>query len=497
MYITKDNRTKNILLAIICIIALAMGVLNKSYLVSGLYILTLVPVAYFMKDEDLYNLLYGILLVSTFYDYVLYVPGIKNMYVFHIVLALFTLNTLFKIIKDRSILFNIDKKILIIFIIWFIYMCASIAWALNIQLSIKYIAIYILMFCFILDVMIYNINKERLNKTINLLLGLISLVVIVGFCEVLLAKQLPVMHHYDGMNVPNAYAFYALRARPIAFSYNTNNLAAALGILVPICLFSINRFEKVLLKIYFVVISIMGFALVVLTTSRTGLISIIFGLSVYVLYCIFNVKKIGITALIYPIILILGLTYSCGNAYKILKIESMDNTEFTSQNDMLNKMNGLTGEVTLGGEGSINERMTIIADVFSEVIQNKNYLGHGVGNVFEILKNKDNTSGIYNPHCYPIEILGDFGVPGVLLYAVYYLYILIQNIILGIKKKNIYCFAAVAGLIAFAPASFGPSSITYVFSYWILMAFSISCIQAARNTEEHASLSRIKEFRFN
>ena len=59
------------------------------------------------------------------------------------------------------------------------------------------------------------------------------------------------------------------------------------------------------------------------------------------------------------------------------------------------------------------------------------------------------------------------------------------------------CFAAVAGLIAFAPASFGPSSITYVFSYWILMGFSISCIQVYKNDNEYTRASKIKEFRLN
>ena len=269
MYTTKENKTKNILLGIICIIALAMGILNNSYLIAGMYIITLMPVAYMMKNEDTYSLLYGILLVTTFYDYVLYVPGIHNVYLFHVVLGLFTIMTLYRIIKDRNILLKIDKKVLIIFIIWFIYMCSSVTWALNKQLSIKYIAIYIMMFCFIIDIMVYNINKERFAKTIKLLIGLISLIIVIGFIEVLLGMQLPVAHHYDGLRATNAYDFNALRARPIAFSYNTNNLAATLGILVPICFFGINKFSNIIIKIYLMIISSMGFALVVLTTART------------------------------------------------------------------------------------------------------------------------------------------------------------------------------------------------------------------------------------
>ena len=306
MYTTKGNKMKNILLGIICIIALAIGILNNSYLVAGMYIITLIPVAYMMKNDDTYNLLYGVLLVTTFYDYVLYVPGIHNVYLFHIVLGLFTIMTLYRIIKDRNILLKIDKKVLVIFIIWFIYMCVSVTWALNKQLSIKYIAIYIMMFCFIIDIMVYNINKERFEKTINLLIGLISLIIVIGFVEVLLGKQLPVMHHYDGLKLKNLYSFNVLRARPIVFSYNPNNLTATLGILVPICLFGINKFRNIAIKIYLMIISAMGFAIVVLTTSRTGLVSIIFGFIIYVIYCICNVKKVGINGLIYPIILVLS-----------------------------------------------------------------------------------------------------------------------------------------------------------------------------------------------
>ena len=130
------------------------------------------------------------------------------------------------------------------------------------------------------------------------------------------------------------------------------------------------------------------------------------------------------------------------------------------------------------------------------MIKEKQYQGYGVGNVEQLIKDKGNTGSVYSPHCYPIEILGDFGLPGIALYGVYYLYLLIGNLVIGIKKKSIMCFAAVAGLIAFAPASFGPSSITYVFSYWILMGFAVSCIQVYKKEENvYKSTSSIKEYR--
>ena len=58
------------------------------------------------------------------------------------------------------------------------------------------------------------------------------------------------------------------------------------------------------------------------------------------------------------------------------------------------------------------------------------------------------------------------------------------------------CFAMVAALIAFAPASFGPSSITYVFSYWIMIGLSVSCIQVYRNSDnEYRRTSDMKEYK--
>ena len=55
-----------------------------------------------------------------------------------------------------------------------------------------------MMFAFIVDMMIYNINKERIKKTINLLLFLISMIIVIGSVEVLLGQQLPIRHYIDG-----------------------------------------------------------------------------------------------------------------------------------------------------------------------------------------------------------------------------------------------------------------------------------------------------------
>ncbi|RII36564.1 O-antigen ligase domain-containing protein [Clostridium chromiireducens] len=496
---TKEDIIRNSVLAIVFAISGFIGIASGNYLITAMYILTVAgAVIFVLREKDLYSILYAVLLVSAFYDYSLYVPGIENVYMFHIVLGVFSLLSLYKAFKDRDVLMTLDKKVLAIYVIWFVYACASITWALNRSLSIKYIAIYLMMFAFIVDMMIYNINGERIKKTINLLLFLISLVIIIGIVEVLLGQQLPIKHYYDSFreSLPQ-WQINTVEARPIAFSFNTNNLTATLAIMAPISLFAIYKFENIFAKLWFTLVSCIAFSLVVVTTSRTGFFAFLFGFAVFIIYSILSVKKLGIRQMIFPIILVAGFALAYNYSTLLLHIKPVEGNEnlSTSLSGKLQSLEGFTeGEIT--SEGSTLHRMEIIKTVVNGVIKDKKYQGYSVGNVEQLLKERGNTGSIYSPHAYPIEILGDFGLPGIALYGIYYLYLLIGNLITGIKKKSVMCFAAVAGLIAFAPASFGPSSITYVFSHWILMGFAVSCMQAYRKEGNgFKPTSSMKEYR--
>jgi len=494
---TRENRRRNVVLALILAIAGFLGIANGDYLITGMYMITVIVAIFIIKDKNLYNILYAVLLVSAFYDYALHVPGIQSIYMFHIVLGIFTLVSLNKAFKDREVLLNIDKKVLSIYMLWFIYMCVSVTWALNRNLAIKYIAIYLMMFAFIINMMIYNVNKERIKNTINLLLFLISLITIIAFIEVTLGNQLPIKHYADAfitslpINDQNL-----INSRPIAFSFNPNNLAATLAILCPLLFYTIYKARNIFAKIGCILVSFIAFLLIAITTSRTGFVAAGFGVIVYGIYSVFNVKRIGLKAILCPIILAISLFVTFNYSYVFMNIVSNGQTK--ADNGLADKMNALEDqEIREGGDGSLNVRATIIKDVLIKgTINEKKYLGSGVGNVEQYIRNQGNTMNIYSPHCYAIEILGDFGIPGIVLYGIYYLYLLIGNIVVGIKKKSVMCFAAVAGLIAFAPASFGPSSITYVFSYWILIGFAISCLQVYKKENDgYKPTSSIKEYR--
>ncbi|NFG41497.1 O-antigen ligase domain-containing protein [Clostridium botulinum] len=491
-----EDKTRIIFITLISIIAMIFGVSNGNYVIPIMYIITLVISSYIVQEKDIYNQMYAVFLVSAFYDYTLYAPGIESVYMFHLVLGVFTLMSLYKLIKDRDVIRHIDKKILAIYFIWFVYMCISILWAANKSLSIKYIAIYLMMFAFIFNMMVYNINKDRLKRTVNVLLFLISLIILIGFIEVLLGKQLPIKHYADHvMDQLKQKDRNEINARPMAFSFNPNNLAATLAILSPMLFYSIYKHKNILIKICYTILSTIVFILIGTTTSRTGFVAVMFGVGAFLIYSMLNIKKIGIKNIIFPIILCITLVLSYNYSYLVMNIKPVEGQKIV-QNGLDNKMHSLeNAEIQEGGEGSLNVRFTIINGVLKNTIKEKNYLGYGVGNVEQFIKNQDSTGNIYSPHCYAIEILGDFGLPGVALYGIYYLYLLIGNIILGIKRKSMACFAAATGLIAFAPASFGPSSITYVFSYWILIGFAVSCMQVyKRSDNEYTHTSGMKEF---
>ncbi|MGN0144914.1 MAG: O-antigen ligase family protein, partial [Clostridium sp.] len=288
-----------------------------------------------------------------------------------------------------------------------------------------------------------------------------------------------------------------IQARPIVFSYNTNNLNASLALLIPICLFSIYKFESVIAKIWFSIVSIIAFALVVITTSRTGYMAFLFMAGIFLLYSLINIRRLGIKQMIYPLVITIGMTLAFNFAPLMMNIKPVEGEEIQHTTTLTGKLHALesmvAGEET--SEYSTLNRMAIINDVLKGVISEKRLQGFGVGNVEQYIKEQGNSGSIYSPHCYPIEILGDFGVPGVVLFGIYYLYLLIYNFILAIKKKSTICFAMVASLIAFAPASFGPSSITYVFSYWIMMGLAISCIQVYKDDYNgYRRTSDIKEY---
>lgn len=60
---SREEKYRNIALGLVIIIACIMGVMNGSYLISAMYIATLVGAVFIARDRDIYSVLYTTLLV--------------------------------------------------------------------------------------------------------------------------------------------------------------------------------------------------------------------------------------------------------------------------------------------------------------------------------------------------------------------------------------------------------------------------------------------------
>ena len=109
---SREEKYRNIALALVIIIAGVMGIMNGSYLIAAMFIATFIGAVFIIRDKNMYNVLYAALLVSVIYDYTLYTPGIESVSMFHIVLGVFTLISLYKVFTEREVFLKLDKKVL-------------------------------------------------------------------------------------------------------------------------------------------------------------------------------------------------------------------------------------------------------------------------------------------------------------------------------------------------------------------------------------------------
>ncbi len=459
---------------ILFIAVLIQSILNGNYVIGPLFFVCVVLSLILTDSHQLYDKLYCTLLVSAIFEYTAYVPGHEQIYFFHVMLFIMIIFTALQWIKNGGISINMDKKILWFYIIWFIYICVSYFWSKNKSLNIKYIVIYAMMFAFLAVFVIYNSNKEKLKNTMKIIGLMLIVIVIIGLIEAMTGIQLPVKHYYNyTVHKLSAVEIELLRTRPMVFSYNPNNFATLMSLCIPILLFLFSFVKYGREKLIYFLCSLLAFATIVLTTSRSNLIAVIF---MVIVFTIVMLKEYRLKGLIYTLIIVIGFVGVYKFSYVVLSRNNAANMQKMQQ-----KMESITkiGDVKVGEEGSDAERVTVIYDVVEGVIHDKKLLGFGAGNTTQQLMDKKNTHGIYSPHGLAIEILGDFGVFFFLLFGIYYLYLLYRLFLISNIRDygaKISAYTLITVLLGFSMASFAPSSVTYFFPYWIMFGATISCI---------------------
>jgi len=463
-----------------------IGIFNGTYFLTTLYLGTFFVLTFIVKPESLYDTVFELMMVSMIFDYTLHLPGISKIYVFHVAFIMFSLMSLIKLVKEKDILKNLDVKIIKILCVFFIFIVISFAWAVNKQLALKYICIYAMTVIFIIDMLIYNIRKEQLSKTIKIIGSLFLFIILIGVIETLTGNQLPVNHSFDNsMNAPSVIAMY--KSNPIAFSFNVNNYSCMLALLAPFVLFSIYKIENIMVRVIVALITTFSFGIVIITASRTGSLAMVVVFGLFFLYSLINIRKLKKANIVIMIIMVIGTILLFNFAYLIPNIkivgENVEQIQVPTNENRLTEKVGNLKESETAGDGSINARRIIAKSILTGVFIDKNLAGYGVGNSEQYLRVKCEAVNIYSPHALIIELLGDFGVFGVALYGLLYLYLLIKSVIIAKNTKDSIAIASIVALIALAPASFGPSSITYIFLYWTVLGLIASNIQIKSRKE--------------
>ncbi|WP_411678901.1 O-antigen ligase family protein [Clostridium thailandense] len=472
--ITKKS---SIYIFIAFIFLLVSSIINKNFIINGLFLLSIVAACGVTKSDSFYENIYYTLLISSIFEYASYFPRHEKLYYFHIMLVICFIATFFNLIINRRELRKIDKKAAYFYVVWFIYICLSFFWSKSKSLNLKYIAIYAMMFAFVFIVVMFNTSKERFYNSLKVVGFVFLLTVVIGIIESITGTLLPVKHYFDDiMNKLTLKEIIVLRSRPVVFFFNANNYATFLGLGIPFLMYLFYYAKTKAGKLFFGIATLLTFTALVLTNSRSNILAVVLIFAVYTLVIL---KEGRLKALIYPLLIAVAFTGVYRYSYMMVK----HGAEYEQK--MIEKMAKI-GDVAkmsksdIGEEGSENVRATIIYDVVVEgFVKDKKLLGFGAGNTIQHLMDMNNTHGIYSPHGLATEMIGDFGL-FTIVYGVFYLYLLYSLLLIALRQDGMNKFMAyslLTSLIGFSIGSFSPSSVTYFLPNYVLFALSVSFIQ--------------------
>lgn len=462
------------------IFLLVSSIINKNFIINGLFLLSIVAACSITKSDNLYENLYYTLLISSIFEYASYFPRHEKLYYFHVMLVLCGIVSLFNVFMNKHELRKINKKAVYFYIFWFAYICLSFIWSKDKSLNMKYIVIYAMMFAFVFIVIMFNTSKERFYNSLKVVGFVFLLTVVIGMTEAVTGTLLPVKHYFDSiMDKLTLKELIVLRSRPVVFFFNANNYATFLGMGIPFLMYLFYYAKTTASKLFYGIATLLTFTALVLTNSRSNILAICL---IMIVYTLIILKEGNLKALVYPLIIAVAFTGIYKYSYMMVK----HGAEYEQK--MIEKMSKI-GEMTkiskadIGEEGSENVRATILYDVVVEgVIKDKKVLGFGAGNTIRHLMDMNNTHGIYSPHGLATEILGDFGL-FIIVYGVFYLYLLYNLLIIGLRGNGLNKFIAyslLTSLVGFTIGSFSPSSVTYFLPNYLLFGLSISFIQINR-----------------
>ena len=412
---------------------------------------------------SIHTITVSLLMVTAVFGYVV---SYEKLYAFHLVLAtywvlIFTANIP---IKKQAI------KALVAPLLFLVFMCLSLLWAPNIKNGLFFIFYFLCGYTIVFSLVNFANDMHRLNLIFNTLAFFFALNIFVGLLETTGYFRLPVSPYY-GLE----------HTRPSGFNSNINNFGFVFIVIFPFLVLHPSRFVRVI-----------GTLIALWFTFKLESKGFFLGLFLYVcLYFIFQIKKK--TTWLWMLLGVLsGLFFVLLLVVNSIEI-NLTNRSFTAFEQVGRAVDLVkTGDIVAQDSTSIRAAMYITG---VQELVNTYGLGLGVAGISSKLASESNFFGddkdIFSFHNFFLEMLVDLGIIPFIFIMFFYIKLALSNIQASkkVKNKKLSYFNKASGLslLTIIPASISPSSIIYVFTFWLVIGFSITAYLVARNHIKYAS----------
>lgn len=472
-------KERNIILFIISAISiLGLFILNKQNIYNYIFALVYLVIIYKSFNESNKKSFYYITLLFAIMSITLgirlkkYIGIDEQLNIYYVYLLIYIIGFIAKAIKEKKKIFQINF-VNVSFAIFALYTFLSFFIAKDKKIAIIELIYYGIMFCLVIMIVNENRSKRDILQTLKFL-GIVSLgMVIMGLFKIVTGIQLEPNSSYLPLGAPLSSIQPPFNRIPTLFFYNPNNYALVAVIVLiafSILFISNTKYNKWLILLAIAIVEINVF----FTRSRTGWIATIISLVFISLVLLLRKKwKKAILTLV-PIfmfcILFTGMESIKNASFLYDKLGELE--EHVDENGEV--VDG--PQISIGSTGSINVRATLYVDILEGVFKEKNYLGFGAGNINEYIKMRDNTHGRYDPHCWWLEILGDFGIVGFVSFTLGYFLLAFKLFIDFLKGSELRYISllCLALLAVMSMLVISPSSVLRITPFWIVIALSLS-----------------------
>lgn len=451
--------------------------LQTNNIISGIFCILFSILAYKMFNTN-FNLFQ--IMILFIYIVVGSQLAIKNLYYFYILLLFLFFYLLVMFFRDKKQFLNIYyKKHLKIFLIVIIYLLfASLFLVKDMNVGFTYGKYHIAM-VFVFFVFFCNIRYYAYNKKIFIFLKIVLIAILVlGFIQIfgfnIGLKSFFIDYPFDPLIEP--FKKYI----PTVFFYNPNNygmfLVSSLFFILGDFLYNKSKKQKI---INFIIINVIYFQLI-MTMSRISFIAslliLIFAFILFIAKTRKNYKKyIRFMCLIISlsIIIISFMVFPFLKGY----LSKFDKNQDIILENIIEQQNDDISSTNDEQLNSGNVRLNLIFNVLDGVIKEKNFLGLGIGEVYQYILSKNNTGKIYNIHSFHFEILGAYGIFIFIIYFVFMVYIFIRFILIYMKTKYLkgIIFSSFLIFTSFMITCFAPSTVLNNSLFFMMLGSAMGC----------------------